>query len=64
MTVDHEKLARCEELLAYLRKRLSVAERLAEFPDTHGSDLDSSDNDSGEDLIESEIDRYFAREES
>ncbi len=64
VTVDREKLARCEELLAYLRKRLSVAERVAEFPDTHGPEFGATDADSSEDRIESEIDRYFNRDES
>jgi hypothetical protein len=60
VVVDRDKLAHCEDLLRYLRKRLSIAERVSEF-----SEVSMTESGSGrepvDDRVEAEIDQYFDR---
>lgn len=61
VVVDRGKLARCEELLRYLRKRLTIAERVSEFSETGLTEIRPSENDAPDERIETEIDRHFER---
>ncbi|MFO0979771.1 MAG: hypothetical protein U0996_25455 [Planctomycetaceae bacterium] len=63
MRVDRQKLRTCEELLASLKKRLTVAERLAEAERTGivAPSLPDKWEIRGETMIEKEIDTYFQR---
>lgn len=62
VVVDHDKVARCEELLKYLRKRLTVSEKVAEFSENTLTDNRSPDGESAGDKIELEIDQHFEKE--
>ena len=64
VTVDREKLARCEELLRYLRKRLTIAERVADFSEQGLAETSSAEKEPLEDSIEAEIDRHFEQNRS
>jgi hypothetical protein len=62
VVVDRDKLARCEEVLRYLRKRLTIAERVSEFSEAGLTETRPSENDIPDERIEKEIDRHFERE--
>jgi len=57
---DIAKFSQAEEVLRYIRKRLTIAERLAQSPEDVASL--TVDNESSEDSIEFEVDRYFVGE--
>lgn len=62
VVVDRDKLARCEELLRYLRRRLTIAERVSEFSEAGLTETRTSEKDYPDERIEKEIDRHFDRE--
>ena len=62
VVVNQDKLARCEELLRYLRKRLTIAERVSEFSEQGITGDSLSEKDPGDDTIEVEIDRHFEQD--
>jgi hypothetical protein len=63
VTLDQEKLGRCEELLSHLRKRLTIAERISSFDETAGATGAIQRGSETEEHItlEEEIDRYFRK---
>lgn len=62
VVVDRDKLAHCEDLLRYLRKRLSIAERVSEFSEVSLTETRSTEREPQDEHIESEIDRHFERD--
>lgn len=58
--IDREKIAECDDLMRYLKKRLSVAERLTEGEAADDRKMADSDADI-DDEVEKEVDRYFCR---
>jgi chromosome segregation ATPase len=56
---DREKVARCEALLKYLRKRLTVSEKVSEFSGNEPTDTRTPDSEFAGDKIEIEIDQHF-----
>jgi hypothetical protein len=62
VVVDRDKLAHCEDLLRYLRKRLSIAERVSEFSEVSVTEFGTSVREPVDDRVEAEIDQYFDRD--
>lgn len=64
IVVDRDKVANCEELLRYLRKRLTIAERVSEFPEVDVTEVRPTGRDVQDERIESEIDSHFQRQQN
>lgn len=59
IVADQEHLARCEEQLRYLKKRLSIAEGVSKFNEHNPSISAPDDIDSPNDSLDAEIDRFL-----